>query len=184
MNKLIFFWILLVTFGCKSEINTAAFTDNIDLSVEVAKDVSMIYSDSAIVKIKVTGTTMLTYIDRNLRRKEFPDGLKVEFFNGKKVGSKLTAKFAVQYDSKKETILQDSVVWISGRGEKLETDELVWNEKTKKVSTNRFVKITTTTDVVYGYGFEAEQDFTKWKILAPQGDLNVQNFNTKQPTKK
>ncbi len=147
----------------------------IDLSVEVAKDVALIYSDSAVIKVKVTGSRMLTYKDR----KEFPDGLKVEFFSGRNVGSQLTAKFAVQFDHDKKTVLSDSVVWKSKHGEKLETEELIWNEKTKKISTNRFVKITTLTDVVYGYGFEAEQDFTKWKILAPQGDLSVKNFNDK-----
>ena len=177
MIRIFVLFLVLITFGCKNEEDESIGInpDNINLSVETAKDVSLIYSDSAVIKIKVTGPTMLTYKDRVTPKKEFPDGLKVEFFNRGRVGSRLTAKFAVQFDNKKETILRDSVVWVSSRGEKLETEELIWNEKKKKVSTNRFVKITTTTDVVYGYGFEAEQDFTKWKILAPQGDLRIKN---------
>ena len=119
---------------------------------------------------------MHTIKDKKSPRQEFPNGIKVDFYNGNdKSVSWLTANKATRYDRKKEIIMQDSVVWQSKKNEILESEELIWNESTKKVSSNRFVKITTEEDIIYGYGFEAEEDFTKWKILAPQGTMSVKN---------
>lgn len=148
--------------------------DREDLSIERTKKVELIYSDSAIIKVIVNAPMMHTIKDKKNPRQEFPDGIKVDFYNGSsKSASWLTAKRATRYDRKKQIVMQDSVIWRSMKNEILESEELIWNESTKKVSSNRFVKITTKDDIIYGYGFEAEEDFTKWKILAPQGTMSV-----------
>ena len=155
-----------------SEINQLIKRD--DLNVEKTKDVELIYSDSAIVKVIVKAPMMETYKDKIEPRQEFPDGIKVDFYNERLNSvSKLTAKHAIRYDRKKEIIMTDSVVWQSLKNEILESEELIWNESTKKVYSKRFVKVTTEEDIIYGYGFEAEEDFSKWKITAPQGTMSV-----------
>jgi len=49
------------------------------------------------------------------------------------------------------------------------SDELKWSKEQKKIYTDKFVKIFSKGDTVYGYGFESTQEFKKWKIFKPFG---------------
>jgi hypothetical protein len=146
-----------------------------DALIERAKDIEMIYSDSAIVKVKVTGKTLLSHIDKTNLYDEFPDGVKVDFFDDfQQLTSVLTGKYAVRYPTKNQVVIRDSCVWQSITAkEKLEAFELIWDETAQKVSSNKLVIITTPTEKIWGYGFETNQDFTQWRINKPQGRLAV-----------
>lgn len=167
--------ICLFSISCENdlaEVREAVSKDK--LQMEVAKDVEMLYSDSAIVKARVAAPLMHRFLDKRDPRQEFPEGLRVEFLTPKgRVQSYLTAKFAIRYENKNEVIVRDSVVWKSPNQERLETEELIWDEQKEKVYSNKFVKITKPDEKIYGYGFEANQDFTRWKINAIEGELKV-----------
>ena len=148
-----------------------------DTTVETAKDVEILYSDSAQVRVRIAGPTMLNYADRREPRQEFPDGVAVDFFgpNGE-ITSRLTAQYGVRYQSKGQVMARDSVVWKSNASEKLETEELFWDERTKKIYTNKFVVITRPDEIIYGHGFEANQDFSYSKIRVPEGRIKVDDL--------
>jgi LPS export ABC transporter protein LptC len=139
---------------------------------EEAIDVNMIYSDSAIIRVNVSGPRLLRYVDRSNQKQEFPDGIKVVFYspNGRSQ-STLTAKYATRLDKNNEITIRDSVIWKSYDGKRLETEELIWNEREERVYSNRFVKIVKPDEVIYGYGFEANQEFTEWTINAVEGEF-------------
>lgn len=150
------------------------------IAVETAKEVSMVYSDSAMVKVRIEGDVMLRHLDKDNPRQEFTDGVKVVFYTiDEKVESVLTAKYAVRLEKKNQIVVRDSVVWESTDGEKLETEELIWEERKEKIYTKRFVTITKPEEVIYGYGFEANQDFTSWTINAVEGELKTEGMNDK-----
>jgi len=165
------------TIGCETpaeEIVLSAEALNVD--VETTSDVELIYSDSAVISVIVKANTMLTNTKRGDLKQEFPDGVDVDFFDQYgRVQSELTCKKATRYERDKKIVMQDSVVWKSAKGEVLDTEELIWDERSKKVYSDRFVKITTETDVINGYKFEADQGFTKWKIIRPQGEMGIKD---------
>lgn len=41
------------------------------------------------------------------------------------------------------------------------------------ISSDKFVKITTDQEVIYGEGLEADERMTRYKILKPQGTIKV-----------
>ena len=41
--------------------------------------------------------------------------------------------------------------------------------------TARFVKITTADEIIFGDGFESNQDFTKYKIFKIRGTISLKN---------
>ena len=170
--------VLLPLVSCENDpAEIEAFFDKIDTSIEKAIDVEILYSDSAQVKVRIEAPTMLQHLDKREPYQEFIDGVYVEFFNqDKTVSSTLTAKYAIRYDSKKQVIVRDSVVWKSLQREKLESEELIWDEKTQKVFTKKFVRITRPDEIIYGYGFEANQDFSYSKINAIEGRLKVEDI--------
>ncbi len=149
-----------------------------DTVVEVGRDVEILYSDSAVVRVRITAPTMMNYQDRDNPRQEFPDGIKVEFLNPDlQVRSTLTSKFAVRQQDKGLVTTRDSVVLTTVQREKLETEELIWNEKTEKISTEKFVKVTKPGEVIYGFGLEANQDFSFWKITVPKGIIRAEQLD-------
>ena len=154
-----------------------AFTQD-DTNVEIGRDVEILYSDSAVVRVRITAPTMLNYTERDDPRQEFPDGIKVEFLNPNlQVRSTLTAKSAIRQQSKGLVTTRDSVVLTTIQQEKLETEELIWNEKTEKISTEKFVKVTKPGEIIYGFGLEANQDFSFWKITVPKGVIRAEQLD-------
>ncbi len=149
-----------------------------DFNKEIAKDVTLFYSDSAIVRVRIQGAEMIRHLDRADPREEFTKGIKADFFGSKnKVSSVLTSKRATRYESKHQIIVKDSVVWQSGNNEKLETEELIWDEKNERVFSNRYVRITNPDEIIYGYGFESNQEFTEWTINQITGKKKLDAIN-------
>lgn len=179
MRKLIFlFFLCSVVHSCENDIKAVQrFITEEESIREEAKNVEILYSDSAIVRIKISAPTLWVYNDKRNLRKEFPHTLRVDFLdNYKRTTSWLTAKHAVQYEYKREIIVKDSVILSGLSGDKLETEQLVWNERKENISSTKFVKVSTPTEVIYGYGFESNQDFTKWKIHSVTGRIRVDDF--------
>ena len=149
-----------------------------DTAVEIGRDVEILYSDSAVVRVRVLGPVLHNFVNRENPRQEFPRGVKIDFLAPDlSVTSVLTAKFAVRTPEKGIIVARDSVVFTSNKQERLETEELNWDEKTAKVRTDKFVKITKPGEIIYGFGLEAEQDFSYWKIIAPKGRIKVDQLN-------
>ncbi len=163
--------ILLLLLSCGSDLKEIDYViAEEQLNYEEALDVSMIYSDSAIVRVNVSAPRMLRHLDRENPRQEFLDGVKITFYNeSNRPQSVLTSKYAVRYDKKNEIEIRDSVVWQSNGGERLETEELFWDERKERVYNNRFLTITKPEEVIHGIGFEANQEFTEWTIHAVEG---------------
>jgi LPS export ABC transporter protein LptC len=149
-----------------------------DTGVEIGRDVEILYSDSAVVRVRVTAPSLYSYVDRLNPRQEFPDGIKLEFLTPQlQVRSTLTAKFAIRRQDKGLIIARDSVVLTTVKQEKLETEELIWDEKVEKVRTDKFVKVTKPGEVIYGFGLEANQDFSFWKITVPKGTIKADQLD-------
>ena len=55
------------------------------------------------------------------------------------------------------------------KGDKLNTEHLTWDGKSRKVYTNAFVRITTPDKVMTGTGLESDETFSKYKILNVKG---------------
>lgn len=165
--------------GCADEPKETrqVFTQD-DTAVEVGKNVEILYSDSALVRVRVTGPVLHNFVTRDNPRQEFPEGIKIEFLEPNlSVKSVLTAKNAIRQQEKGRITARDSVVMTTVKQEKLETAELIWDEKTAKVFTDKFVKVTQPGEVIYGFGLEAEQDFSYWKIIVPKGRIKVDQLN-------
>lgn len=152
------------------------------LPLEVARDIEVIYSDSGEVQAKLTGPLMEHYVGESPYI-ELPEGVHMEFFDSQmNVESELTSKYAISYENEKKMEARNDVVVINKKGEKLKTELLIWEEKTQKIYTPEFVTITTEDEIIYGDGFEANQDFTKYKIMNIKGTIKIKDEdNTSNP---
>lgn len=164
----------LFLYSCTGKDDDGEVFTKADTQVERIEEVDMLYSDSALVRVRIRGPVTLRYLVNDDPRQEFIKGIKVDFFNAKGIlAGTLTAKYAVRYEYKGFTLVRDSVVWQSTDGKKLESPELTWNEREQQISTNRFVVLTTPKDTIRSHGFTANQDFSNIRFNAVDGSLQV-----------
>ena len=105
----------------------------------------------------------------------FSEHMEVYFYNDSSdLQSTLMANDASVDEDKKIMLAQNNVVLTSSDDKKLETEELVWDEKHEKIYTNKKVKITTGKEVVYGEGFTSNSDFSQYSITKIHGTLDFE----------
>ena len=147
------------------------------IQIEELHGFEMLYSDSAKVRVRVRGPVMWRHLDEKNPRQEFPEGIEVEFFDANfRVNSRLTSRYAIRDEKEHQIVVRDSVVWTGLNNEQLETEELVWEEESKKVYTNRFVVIRRNDEIIWGHGFESDQDFSRSRIKAIEGRIKIEDL--------
>lgn len=97
---------------------------------------------------------------------EFPNGLKIIFYDSiNQPKSEITANYGISYDDKRTMFARGNVVIKNfQKMETLNTESLLYDRNSKKVSTQDFVKITTPDRLVLGKGMESDELFDDWVI--------------------
>jgi len=141
---------------------------------ERGKDVTILYSENGYTKAKLFAHSFYQKKEITPPFVEMKDGLRVDFYDEQSaVTSTLTAKYGRYYESKGNVLVKDSVVVKNAKQETLETEELIWNENLGKFFSDKPVKVSTATQVIYGDGLEANQDFSTYKITNVKGVISV-----------
>jgi LPS export ABC transporter protein LptC len=153
------------------------------LPVESVSGVQLTYSDSGILKARLKTPRMDRYTGET-DFLEMPEGLHVDFYSGGRIASWMDAGYAIKYEDEDVFEARDSVVVINERGDRLDTDKLLWNRREKTIFTDKHVTITTETEILMGEGMEADEAFDHWKILNPSGSFYLEeepDSNTQLP---
>ena len=74
--------------------------------------------------------------------------------------------------------VREDVVFTNTRGERLETELLIWSQDSDRVWTDRPVKIVRERDILYGEGLDANEDFSRYTIRKLTGTLYVDQEDT------
>lgn len=91
--------------------------------------------------------------------------LVVDFFDrAGKHTSVLTAKRGRVDDRTRNLEAFENVVFTSDSGTVVETEYIFWDNALRKVRGDRFVTITSATERLQGYGFEADQDLRNYTV--------------------
>jgi len=159
---------LLFISSCTTDLaEVNAITDTEIFKQEEAKFVTILYSDSADVKVRITADKMIRHLSKSNPRDEFPEGIFVEFLDGNGTPySWLIADRAVRYDRQNEVIARGNARFYNKKKETLTSTELIWDEDKSILRTNKYVRITRPMrrDTSYGFGFEANEEFTLFTI--------------------
>jgi len=173
-----FFLLTLILTSCTNDLNDVmALPNNKKSPSQVGDSVTMLYTDSAQLKIMLKANRMLMF-SKNVKEPLtiLPNGVFVTFFDeDEKVSSTLRANYGIRYDLSKRMEAKYAVEVVNKTGEKLETERLIWDENSKRIYTDAFVKITTATEVIRGKGMESNQDFTKYQIKQVTGTIQIKN---------
>ena len=136
---------------------------------QISYNASVTFSDSGRVKavlfagrIRIFSKLNYTLIDSNA---------KVDFYKNGLIASTLTGKKGKIYDNTKDVEVYDDVKLVSNEGSTLTTNKLFWINSTQRIKSDEFVHITTKTDDIRGYGFEADQNLRNYVIYKVSGEM-------------
>lgn len=168
-----------IFFSCENDIQVINRITNPNVLPELTgSDVEILYSDSAKLKVKIV-TPQLDRYEKEARKPyiEFPKGIKVYFYDDSMhVIAQMSSRYAIRKENERLWEARDDVVVINTKGEKLNTEQLFWDENTEKIYSNSFSKITTPNGENIGErGFEARQDFSEWKFIGSRGNFKFRD---------
>jgi LPS export ABC transporter protein LptC len=141
--------------------------------LESASNVKILYSDSAKLQTEITAPEMNHYETENSYL-EMPLGLKaIVYDDSGGVKSRITADYGINYEREQKMEAKKNVVVVNEKGDRLNTEHLIWDQKLAKLRSTEFVKITTKDEIIFGTGLEANEDFTKYTIFNIKGTLSI-----------
>jgi LPS export ABC transporter protein LptC len=150
----------------------------LEMSLETATNVELIYTDSALLKAKINTPLMERFKNKENPYMEMKKGLTAKFFNkAQNEESNIRADYGISYENTKIVTLKKNVVLVNVAGERLESEELHWDQNKTKIFSDKFVTITRKNEIIYGDGFESNESFTRYKILKPTGRVNIKSEN-------
>lgn len=166
----------IVFFSCENDLKEVESVTQKEIKpLKTGKNVELLYSEKAIVKIKITAPKMEEYGGEN-QYIEMTEGINVVFFDSlKNVSTTLTANYAIHKVTINRMEAKNDVVVVNEKGEQLNTEHLVWLQDSSKIYSEEFVKITTKDEILMGEGFEANEDFTTWKIHKIRGTITLKD---------
>jgi hypothetical protein len=145
-------------------------------NLEEARDIEVVYTDSSYTVFILKAPLSRRVYQRHAVTEEFPEGIEVTFYDkSRRPRSWLTSEYALRDQANRTITVQKHVVLRNDNGECLDGPELIWDEKTKEIYTDRFVRITRADgSVVYSYGFKSNEGFTRYELNAVSGDMNIE----------
>lgn len=145
----------------------------VNVPLDTSTGVELIYSDAAIVKAKLI-TPELLHFKTDRPYYEMKKGLTIIFLDAnQKESSRVVADYAIRHEQEKTMELRRNVVVTTREGKTFKSDELIWDENTRRFYSNKTVAIQTPTQTIYGTRFWANEDFTYYEIEQSTGNFNV-----------
>jgi LPS export ABC transporter protein LptC len=157
---------LIILVGCGDEkvkpaINTALKVE--ELPAQESWNAKVFFTDSGKTKAVLYAGHLRMFT--GARETLLDSNVKVEFYNDfEKISTTLTSKRGRVDDITQNLYAIDSVVAVNDSGLTLTTEELMWQNNNRKIVSNNFVTILTSTEKIEGYGFESDQSLDNYVI--------------------
>ncbi len=176
MKTFFFFGIclLILLFSCENDLETIRkVTYKSSDPVERTTGLKLHYTDSGFAKVELNARLAESY-SKPIKVVKLKDGVKVKFFNSSgEVESILTSLYG-EIRGEGEMMVRDSVRLFNIKmGQRLETEELFWNQKTEAINTERSVIVRSKDGVFFGDGIRTTQDFLKYEFIKPRGKIKL-----------
>jgi LPS export ABC transporter protein LptC len=152
---------LLLISSCENDLNKVRAVTAADATKPVQKTtgVTIIYSDSAVLKAVVTAPVLYEYLAKK-PYKEMPNGVKIVFYTKGLKEGQLTADTALNYDEKKLIIFRKNVVATKIDGTTYKSEELYYDQIKKELYSNKQVIMTKVNgEQITGTSFKTDDKF-------------------------
>ena len=162
-------------FSCNNDMELVKEISKKDsLPVLTVDSIRVMQSENGRITLELRAPVMKSYNQKE-NYTEFPKGIRIIFYDSlMKPKSELTARYGINREGRKIMEAKGNVVVVNYmKKATMNTEHLIWNENTKRVSTNENVKITEPERIIFGKGMESDELFDNWIIRNVTGTFNV-----------
>ncbi len=164
----------ILSCGNKDLEKIKVITQSGDLPVEVGSNVSISYTDSGFQKAILFAPLLERYATETRSETEMTKGITAYFYSREgKVNSFIKSKYAIRNERERTITARKEVQVVNNKGDTLRTEELIWDEKTDKIYSDKAVRITTPDKIIMGTGMVSNTAFTQFKVLNISGIINL-----------
>ena len=149
-----------------------SFSDPNNPPIRTTTHVTYTYTDSGRVSNILNAGKVLRFETPDSTYSLIEDGFELVFFDNRgDFDGRLTAMNGYIRGDNALMIARDSVVFVNRVDEELLTEELIWQQDSGKVFTDKFVTIKREDMILYGKGLESDENFTNYIIKKPTGEF-------------
>lgn len=140
-------------------------------------NVSTLISDSGYTRYHLTTPLWLMFEEAKEPHWNFPDGLFIVQFNDSMQENGIfTADTATYLSQKKIWRFDRNVRMKNVAGDRFVTQQLFWDQTTRKVYSDSFIHIERADRTIEGYGFISNENMTDYTIRRPSGIFPTNAF--------
>lgn len=149
--------------------------DTRNMMTQQSENLTIIHSRNGNITYRFTTPLLERYENAQEPYTEFRKGIHIERYNDSThmIEATLTANYAIWLEKQELWEAKGNVVGNNADGNQLETEQLFWDQKAKRVYSNVDSKITQNSDVIYGDGFESDDRFEEFVVRKPKGKVTV-----------
>ena len=171
-SAMIFLLSVLLFAGCeekvKPTVTNAAITQ--DFPTQESWNTTITMTDSGKLASILRAGHISSYADKQYT--VFDSNVVVDFYDDQEHHtSVLTSRTGKVDDMTHDLEAHGNVVVVSDSGTTLRTEDLYWNNRTKKVYTPAFVDIVSPTEHIQGHGFESDRGLHNYSIFKVTGKV-------------
>lgn len=146
-------------------------------------DVETLISDSGYTRYKVVAPLWQMFEDANDPFWRFPEGLYLEQYDlNMNPESMVECDSATYFSRKRLWRLDGNVMMINTQQDSFLTQQVFWDQTTRKMYSDSFIHIVRTDRIIEGYGFESDQSMTSYTVHRPTAILPAERSQKVQKT--
>lgn len=168
--------VLLLLSSCSGnkKVLVKAITERDSLPIMDTRGVTTLVSDSGITRYRINTEVWQMFDRKDPSYWAFEKGIYLEKFDSLlQVEASIESDTAYFYDKKKLWKLMGNVHVQNLKGEKFDTELLYWDQNQKKVYSDKRVRIEQPDQIIYAWGFESNEQMTKYKFFKTDGIFYV-----------
>ena len=180
---LIFVGTIVLICSCGSATSTSDV--NLDsLKTQQTINMLLVSSKDAKINYRFRAPIMERYEYAKEPYTEYKKGLHITTYDDSgRVESDLKGDYAIFLENKKLWEVRGNVVAKNVKGEILETEQLFWDQVTKKIYSNVESRVIQKEDVIVGEGFESDERMENFLFRKPKGRIAVDAMTRPDATK-
>ena len=167
-------WALPLFFSCSDSTEAVKELTSFNTqAVGTAQNIRMIYTDSLEIQAILTAPLHVDYTNLSFQYAEFPEGLKVVFFDTERNENTITADYGLIYTATDLIDLRHNVILESSDGSVLETDQLFWDAENEWLFTERPFTFKNQDYDLNAIRLDTNKEFSKFKTGKLTGTIAV-----------
>lgn len=174
----------LLAAGCGEDEHhyVANIGDGMTTPTMATRDVETLISDSGYTRYKVVTPLWQMFEDAEDPFWRFPEGVYLEQYDQQmNPESSVECDSAHYFSRRRLWRLDGNVVMVNTARDSFLTQQLFWDQQTRKMYCDSFIHIVRSDRIIEGYGFESDQNMSSYLVRRPTAIIPVERRDAHEP---